>query len=165
MEEKKKDNPGTSGTEWIGIAAIVILVIVVTLLIFFWLKPQLFSGSKYVPPGPPSTKVICPTSQAPTGLSLQVNDVSKPTFDASWNPVSSAFTTGQTILGYYVYVSASPGITTSNTTGVYVPITTVRVTTAGGTKLQFGNTYYVRVATMDTCGLGDVGSEEVSITI
>jgi hypothetical protein len=164
-EKEQKPKVKTEGGEWIGIAVIIILAVIAALLLFFWLKPQLFSGSKYEPPGPPSTKVVCPTSAAPTGLAAAINDVSKPTFDASWIPITSAFTTGQTILGYHIYVSESPNITVTNTTSAYTPTPQVRVTKAGGSKLVYGKTYYFRVATLDTCGLGEISTEEVSITI
>lgn len=161
-EEKKSPD---SRVQTIGIVVLIVLTVIVTLLLFFWLKPQLFSGSKYTPPGPPSTKVVCPTSPPPSGLVAQVNDVSKPTFDASWNPVLIAFSAGQTVLGYHIFVSTTPGITAANTTSSYTPTPVVRVTTAAGAKLTYGTTYYFRVATLDTCGLGDISSEEVSITI
>ena len=165
MDAQVKQKPKTEGTELIGIAVLIIAIVIVTLVLFFFLKPKLFSGSKYVPHGTPSTNIVCPTSSAPSGLIADVNDVSKPSFDASWNPVLIAFSAGQTVIGYHIYVSTTPGITKANTTSAYTPITQVKVENAGGSKLEFGKTYYFRVATLDTCGLGDISSEEATITI
>jgi hypothetical protein len=165
MSTQEQQKPKTEKTELIGIAVLVIIVLIITLLFFLVLRPKLFSGSTYKPPGPASTNVICPTSSAPIGLVGEVNDISEPNFEASWNPVLIAFSTGQTVIGYHIFVSTSPGITKENTSSSYTPIPQVRVENAAGAKLEFGKTYYFRVATLDTCGLGDVSTEEISITI
>jgi len=164
MDDNKP--PPTSPPEWIAFFVIIVLLVVAFLLIYFYIKPQLFSGSVYVPPSAPSGTVSCPTSLPPTGLTASQVDFSKVSFDASWNPVLVPTTTSAVILGYNVYVNTSPGITTTNTSKTgFTPIPQVRVLNAVGTPLVYGTKYYYRVATVDTCGEGTLSSEEFGITV
>jgi hypothetical protein len=158
--------PPTSPPEWIAFVVIIVLLVLAFLFIYFYIKPQLFQASAYVPPSAPSSTVICPTSPAPTGLTAMEVDFAVPSFDASWNAVLTPTTTGATILGYNIYVSTSPGITTTNTTKTgFTPIPQVRVEHCNGEDLVYGTTYYYRVDTVDTCGEGTLSTEEASITI
>jgi hypothetical protein len=163
---REKPQIVTTRPELIVMAIIVIAAIVTMVLIYLVLKPKLFSGSKFKGAEPPSQTVTCPTSPAPTGLTAKVVDKSKASFDASWNPVLTATTAGAVIVGYNVYVSTKPGITALNTSVAgFAPSPLIRVTTTGSGNLQFGVTYYYRVATVDTCGPGALSAEEFSIPV
>lgn len=164
MDDNKP--PPTSPPEWVAFVVIIVLLVSAFLFLYFYIKPQLFSGSVYQPPSAPSGAVVCPTSPPPTGLTAAKVDFAKPSFDASWNPVLTTTTAGQTITGYNVYVNTAPGITKENTTKAgYTPIPQVRVLHALGASLVFGTKYFFRVATVDTCGEGDLSSEEFGIQI
>lgn len=161
----KPIKPRTSVPEVIGVIVLAILTIVIVLIIIFVIRPKLFSGETNAVPGIPTT-VTCPTSQAPINLSSVVNDVSKPSFQASWNAVLTPTTAGKAILGYNVYVTDTPGITIA--TGgnpTFTPTTTVKITKFKGGSLEFDQTYYWRVQTVDECGPGDLSSEEKTVSI
>lgn len=164
MESDKP--PPTSPPEWIALVVIVVLLVLAFLFIYFYIKPQLFKSTSYIPPSAPSGQVICPTSVAPSGLTATEVDFATPSFDASWNAVLTPTTTGATILGYNIYVSTTPGITKTNTakTG-FTPIPQIRVEHAQGASLSYGTMYYYRVSTVDTCGEGDLSTEEASIMV
>jgi hypothetical protein len=154
----------TTGTEWIGLAVVIIAAIVVIIVIYVWLKPRIRGGSTYKPAQPPSFSVTCPTSPAPTGLTAFIGDVAKPSFDASWNPVLVPTTSGAVVVGYNVYISKTPGITTANTgLAGFTPVPQVRAINDANGKLKFNTTYYFRVATVDTCGQGALSTEEFQI--
>jgi hypothetical protein len=166
VKEIKRKSPiiVTTGAEWIGITVVIVLAILSIVLIYLLLRPRIRGRSTYEGPKPPTFAVECPTSVAPTGLTAFVGDVSKASFDASWNPVLVPTTLGAMIVGYNIYVSTSPGITTTNT-GIagFAPVPQVRVTNTSGGKLQFNTKYYFKVATVDTCGQGVLSSEEFEI--
>tara|TARA_R110001632_G_scaffold200941_1_gene323649 strand:+ start:1784 stop:2272 length:489 start_codon:yes stop_codon:yes gene_type:complete len=161
MSERNK----TSLVEWIGLILFVVVCVIVVYIIFWRLEPELFSGSDFVIDGRPTNIVTCPTSLAPVNLSAIVNDVSKPSFDASWDPVLTTVTPNQTILGYNVYVSTTTGITKTNT-GIagFTPTPGVRVTSTSNGSLDFSTIYYFRVSTVDSCGNGILSSEEFAIS-
>lgn len=161
-----KKNPiiVTTGQEWIGITVVLVLAIVVIIVIYIWLRPRIRQGSSYVPPRPPSLAVTCATSPAPSGLTADVNDVAKASFDASWTPVLVATTPGATVIGYNIFVSKTPGITLQNTKlAGFAPTASIRVTNSSEGKLDFNTIYYFKVATVDTCGQGELSTEEFQI--
>ena len=151
--------------EWIGLILFVVVCVIAVYVIFWRLEPELFSGSDFNVDGRPTNVVTCPTSLAPVNLSAVVNDVSKASFDASWDPVLTTVSPNQTILGYNVYVSTTTGITKANT-GIagFTPTPGVRVTQTSNGSLDFGTIYYFRVSTVCTCGEGILSSEEVAIS-
>lgn len=154
----------TTGAEWVGIAVVILLAIAVIVVIYLVLRPRIRGGSTYESPKPPSFSVSCPTSPGPTNLTAFIGDVSKPSFDASWNPVLVPTTLGAIVVGYNIFVSTTPGITVSNTRlAGFTPIPQVRVTNDANGKLKFNTTYYFKVSTVDTCGQGILSTEEFEI--
>jgi len=154
----------TSGGEWVGVLVVIILAITAIIVIYVVLRPRLRRSSSYEPVQPPNLAVNCPTSKAPINLAYTIEDVSKPSFDASWSPVFIPNTTGALILGYNVYVSKTPGITNKNTKlAGFTPIPQSRIIAFEEGKLKFNTTYYYRVATVDTCGEGALSSEELIV--
>jgi len=156
----------TTVPEWIGIAVVIVFAIVAFVIIYYILRPRLFSGSQYEGAQPPSQGVSCPTSLPPIGLTAEVKDFSQASFDASWIPVLNTVTTGAQIIGYNVYVNTEPNITKQNTPlAGFTPVASVRITSSGFGPLEFGTRYYYRVATVDTCGPGVISPQEFSIQI
>jgi hypothetical protein len=154
----------TTGAEWAGIATVIILAVVAIVLIYFLLKPRIRTGSTYEGPALPTLTVSCPTSVAPVNLTAFVGDVSRPSFDASWDPVLIPTTAGSIILGYNVYVSDAPNITKSDANFAgFAPVPQVRVIKTHSIKLKFNTTYYFKVSTLDTCGEGPLSTEEFEI--
>jgi len=167
MDTSKPPKKPTTPPEWIGVITLVILTIVVFLILWFVVKPKLFSSSSNVnvPNGLP-TSTTCATSPAPTNLSATVGDFANPTFDAKWDPVLTATTPGNTVLGYNIYVSTIAGITLDNTKSAgFTASPTIRVKKSSTGPLVFGTTYHFKVQTVDTCGLGVLSTEEFTISI
>lgn len=155
----------TSGAEWVGSAAVVLIAIIAIVLIYYLLVTKSRTSTQGVVYKPSST-IVCATSVPPTNLTAVIRDISRPTFDASWTGVTSPFTTGATILGYNIFVNDTPGITAQNTTsGGFTPVAQVRVRNYGKGDLKFNTTYYYRVATVDTCGQGALSDEEFQIDL
>ncbi len=161
-----KPKKTTAPAEWVVIVVIIILVVAVILFIYFVLRPQLFSGSDFEGAKRPDATVVCPTTDPPTGLTAAVLDFAVPSFNASWDPVFTTTTIGQSVIGYNMYISTSPNITVGNTTlAGFTPVPQVKATKTGTGSLQFDETYFYRVATVDTCGPGALSAEEFEITI
>lgn len=161
MSEKNN----TSAVEWGGVIITIIAISVIIYIIFYLLRPRLFSGSGVVSDGRPSNAVVCPTSPAPINLQAVVNDVSKASFDASWDSVLTTTSPNQIILGYNVYISKISGITKQNTTMAgFTPVSRVRATVSSAGALEFDTIYYFRVATVDSCGEGELSTEEIAIS-
>jgi hypothetical protein len=164
--KKRAPKVVTSGGEWAGIAVVIILTALAIFYIIYYLKPKLFSGTKYVGPSPPSSTITCPTSLPPTGLTASIVDNARASFDASWNAVLATQTSGETVLGYNVFINTTPNISISNTkVAGFTPVPFVRALTTGSGKLAFSTTYYFRVQTVDSCGPGALSSEEFMIAI
>lgn len=164
--ERRRPTIVTSGSEWIGMLIVIVLAVIAILIIYLYLKPQLFKSKGYQPSGPPNFAVTCPTSDPPINLTAAVVDHALPSFDASWDPVFLTTTAGASVLGYNIYVSTSPGINSTNTKSAgFTPIPQVRVKNTGSGRLVFGTKYYFRVSTVDTCGSGALSSEEHMIQI
>lgn len=154
----------TTGPEWVGIVVVIILAILAMIIVYIVLRPRIRGDSTYKIATPPSIVVTCPTSPAPTGLTAFISDVSKASFDASWNAVLIPTTSGAVVLGYNVFVSQTPGITTTNTRiAGFSPIPQVRVLNSHEGKLKFNTTYYFKVATLDTCGQSAISTQEFMI--
>lgn len=162
MEEENK----TPIYEWIGIILFIVVLAIIVYYLFYNLKPQLFSGTEFEVDGRPSNAVICPASPAPVNLTASVVDFSRPSFDASWDPVLTVTTTNDKILGYNVYVGEATGVTKTNTKiAGFTPSSQVRVTVTGNGSLEFGRIYYFKVATVSECGEGLLSDEEFAISI
>lgn len=152
-----QDKPRTIAGEWIVLIIIVVISIIVILVIFLVLEP-LSSQSTTEPPDDINDGLGCPTSDAPTNLIATQTDMTAPNIDLIWDPVLTTNTPGQSVIGYNVYTSNSPGVTKS-VTASYTPIKYIRITTANGSGLLIGTQYYMRVATIDTCGEGELSIE------
>ena len=157
----------TSGPEWLAVFILIVLTTVMVLIILFVLKPKIFEGQEPAPiPGQVPTSVICPTSPGPSNLSAVKEDFSKPSFQASWDPVLTTTTPGKEILGYNVYVNQNAGVTLANSTPAgFTVIPTLKVIKSSSGALSFGKEYFFRVQTVDECGPGDLSTEEISIAI
>ena len=156
-----KPKARTTVPELVGVIILAIITIVIVLIIIFVIRPKLFSGdaSSGVPGIP--TVVTCPTSPAPINLQSVINDVSKPSFQASWDAVLTPTTPGKAILGYNVYVNDAPGVTVSNSgSPTFSAIPNVKIIKFRAGSLAFGKTYYWRVQTVDECGPGSISTEE-----
>lgn len=151
----------TTGGEWIVIGIIVLIVIIAIVVVYLVYVPQLFQGSSVVAPTPPNQNpTICPTSSPPVNFTAVQNDLTEPTMDVAWDAVLITNTPGEMVLGYNIYLSNNPGITDVNKqlkTFSQVPQKRLR-------GLDEATTYYFKVSTVDTCGTGELSTEEGTFT-
>ena len=155
----------TSRAEWIVLIIITIIVIAIILYIFLVLRNNLFKSTS-----PPNTDPLvnpkgCPTSSPPTNIFAEQNLLSRTSIDITWNPVFTTTTPDEFVLGYNVYVSKSPNITES-ISPQYTQAAFKRVYKDSlGINLITGVKYYINVATVDSCGAGELNSaNEISFT-
>jgi hypothetical protein len=153
--EKKKTITG----EWIVIALIIVIIVIGIIVIWFVFVPQLFKVSKTVTPGLPPPKG-CPVSNTPTGLiSGQTNTV-KPNVDLTWNAVLTTNTSGETIYGYNIYASGTPGITEQNKQkAAFSVVPQIRVYSTATGPIKANTIYYFVVTTVDSCGESPISIE------
>lgn len=158
MEEIARNK--TTGVEWGVIAAIAIIVVLLIVAMYLVLTPKLFGGSTAIVPTPPNLRnpAICPTSDPPTGLSANQVTPSEPSVDVSWDAVLGANTAGEKVLGYNIYLSETSGITEANKVlRIFTQVPYKRLL-----NLEPGTQYYYKVATVDSCGVGVLSTEEGS---
>ncbi len=153
----------TSVGEWITIALIVVIIVLGFLLIWFIFFPQLFQSKAFSIPAFQTPKG-CPVSNAPTGLAATQINTTKPNVDLSWNAVLTPNTSGETILGYNIYSSTTPGISDSNKQkAAFTVVPEKRLFSTAQGPVKAGTTYYFTVTTVDSCGESGLSSE-VSFT-
>ena len=149
----------TSAGEWTVLALIIIASVIMTLVVFYVLRPRLFSASSAEAP----TSIIqgkgCPTSEGSSGIVVSQSDATKPSIDISWDPVLMTTVPNETIIGYYVYYSVRP-IVSKSASKVYaaVPFAKLSAGILASTK------YYIRISTVDTCGEGPLSVDEATFT-
>lgn len=155
----KPPKPKTLAGEWIAIAIIIVVVIILILILFLVIKPNLYKSSSAPVNNPLLHPLGCPTSPPPTNIAANQFLFTRANMALTWTAVLTTTTPGQTILGYNIYIGTSPGVT-SNIGGIYTPVAlkTVYVDSSGA-SLVGGKTYYINVATVDTCGSGLLGTE------
>jgi hypothetical protein len=151
--------------DWVVIVIIVIAVVILIIILFVVIKPELFKPTSPPVYNPLTNPLGCPTSPPPTNVTASQTPNVKPNISLTWNAVLTPTTPGQTILGYNIYLGLSPGIAPSNTGATYTPVALKTMfVTSNGAPITANTTYYIRVATVDTCGSGALSSPEVSFT-
>lgn len=155
----------TVPAEWFVIGAIVIVSIILIIIIFAVLRPRLFSSTSPENTDPLLNPKGCITTLPPVGLMAGQVLTSRPNIDVSWDARTVTATPGEQILGYNIYISTNPNVTKSSASPIYTPVIFKRIfKTGGGVAIVEDTTYYYRVSTVDTCGEGELSSEEVSFT-
>jgi hypothetical protein len=163
--DRNPPKPKTLPGEWVIIVLIVIFIVICIIVIYLVIVPNLFKSTSPPVNNPLLNPKGCPPSVAPVNLTATQVLFSRANIIVQWDAVLTTTTPDNTILGYNIYLSATPGITKSNTPGVYTPVVTKTMfKTSAGANLVGGVTYYYRVATVDTCGTGEISTEEISFT-
>ena len=149
-----EDNKRTSAGEWVLLSVIIVISIAIAVVIFAVLRPRLFSGEEQV--GDALEGKGCVPTAAPENVTISIPEPGIPSINVTWDPRTTTTVPGETILGYRAYLSTS----TVPTGGIYTPVRSIRFT-----NLVPDTTYFVRVATVDTCGEGPVGATPVTVYI
>jgi hypothetical protein len=158
----KKKN---TGADWIFITVAVIIITVLLLIIFLYVAKLLHHGTGTTTPGLP-VSLGCPTSPAPTSLVATEAPTTLPAVDLAWDPVLTATTAGQTILGYNIYFGSVSPLSLANSTKLaFVVPPEQQVDTVSGVAVKKGVLYHFAVSTVDTCGESTSLSNTVSITL
>lgn len=149
------------------IVLIIIIIIVVLLFLFFAfyaIRQLRRSNNDALQIGPPTEGAGCPPADAPSNI-MTSPGTTVDSIDISWDAVLTSNTPGNTIQGYYVYISDQPGITADNRgRGEFTITPAIRLNSFSGGRFVVDTTYYARITTFDTCG-ESLMSDEVSFTI
>ena len=162
---KQKPKSKTVASEWIVLAIIVVISILIVIFIYAVLEPNLFkSTSKPTSAIPTSQNKNCLKSSPPKNLKATQGLLTTPSIDVTWDPVATTSPTEERLIGYNIYLSKFANITTT-IKPIFTAVVSKRLfEESSGEKIVAKTTYHYKVATVDTCGVGPLSSEEGSFT-